>query len=66
MLYFGNPMSVRFYDKLNGWPAMTLGTLVLAGVAYFAFYSFGHLEKEGQELLLQLEASHNDNFSLIL
>lgn len=52
-------------QKLNGWPAISLCVVVLAGVAYGAFYSYHNLETDKLALALQLESAHSSNYELI-
>jgi hypothetical protein len=44
----------HFFEKLNGIPAIAIGILVLAGVAYGAYYTYNNLEVERAVILTHL------------
>lgn len=54
-----------FLAKLNGWPSIALGVVVLSGVAYGAYDTFHKLEVEKELLASELEGAQSSNYELI-
>ena len=58
-------MTTSFYKKLDGWPAMVVGIVVLGAIAYFGFYTYQDLQIERSNLLAELETAREGNYSLL-
>jgi len=56
----------NFYKKLDGWPSIIIGAIVIAGVAYGAYYTYNNQEKKNVEILAQLETEREVNYGLLL
>lgn len=54
-----------WYEKLNGWPVVVAGVLVLTGVAYYAQRNYERLEGERQAAFDELLAARETNYSLM-
>lgn len=52
-------------EKLNGWPSIALGVVVLASVAFFAYKTYANLETEKTQLLAELEISRQSSYDLL-
>ncbi|MSR87979.1 MAG: hypothetical protein EXS69_02345 [Candidatus Zambryskibacteria bacterium] len=57
---------IKYYKKLDGWPAITIGTLVLVGATAYGTYSYNNLQKENFNILSQLEEVREGNVDLAL
>lgn len=55
----------QLQEKLDGWPSLALGALVLFAVAFYAAYSFKNLEAEKEDLLAELETVRESNYDLM-
>jgi LAS superfamily LD-carboxypeptidase LdcB len=55
----------KLSEKLNGWPYLVIGILVLGGVAYGAFYTYRNLEIERVNLLTELSQTREANYELM-
>jgi LAS superfamily LD-carboxypeptidase LdcB len=58
-------MKFHLPNKFGDWPIRIVGILVLAGVAFFAAYSYRGLEAEKVRLLSDLESARSGNYELI-
>ncbi|MDO8565129.1 MAG: M15 family metallopeptidase [bacterium] len=58
-------MVSQIYKKLDGWPAIVVGVLALAGIAYFGFHTYRNIEVEKTNLLAELETAREGNYSLL-
>ncbi len=54
-----------FSEKLNGWPSIAVGLVVLVGVAYGSFQTYHQLEVEKTQLALELDSAMSSNYELI-
>lgn len=55
----------KYIEKLNGWPSMVLGVVVLGVGAYYAFLTYSSLEQEKVGFLAELESARSSNYELI-
>ena len=58
-------MTKYFYEKLEGWPAVAIVAILLGGVAYYAWFSYGKLEEEKALVLARLDESHERSYQLV-
>lgn len=55
----------RFQQWLDGWPSVILGVLALSGAAFYAGYTYWHLEGEKALILSDLEQSRLESYNLM-
>ena len=60
-----NNRTRKILTRLDGWPSATVGLLVLVGIAVYGIYTYKDLETERVDLLMQLEAEREENYSLM-
>lgn len=58
-------MHKQILDKLNGWPARIAGLAILAGIAYYGYYTYNNMEAEKARLLSELEEARSGNYELL-
>ena len=56
---------MNFYKKLDGFPAITVGVIVLLGIAYGAYYTYRNLETEKERLYGEIAALEEANHGLM-
>ncbi len=59
------PIFSDFYKKLEGWPVVVIGILVVGGAAFLADKSLRSLEEERVNTLSELEAARASNYELM-
>lgn len=57
---------ISFSKKFQSILAIIVGVLVLVGVAYGAYYTYGDLENKNAEILAQLDIEREVNYGLLL
>ncbi|MCR4279477.1 MAG: M15 family metallopeptidase [Candidatus Zambryskibacteria bacterium] len=57
-------MTHSIYEKLNGWPSIVVGVLVLLGAFGYGIYTYQSLEAERASALLELEVARKSTYDL--
>lgn len=57
---------MALFKKFDGIPSAVIGAVVLAAVAYGAFYTYRNIQAERAALLLELETEREVNYGLLL
>jgi len=55
-----------FYKKFDGTPAIVIGVVAVAALAYGAYYTYNSMEAEKARLLTELSAAQDWNYELLI